>query len=184
MSQDPGHASAPELSAVSPPSLYLRLMALSACSALKLAVVMIIMTTSQWLQMPPIKTTVQVIWDKMTGSCHKGRRGGAWDLYWLELCITDVVTFLLIHLTESRALANAQQPCEVRCSPDSNRESYITYIQYLSRNLSYHKRGSRRVMILLDIRSPPRRREPGSGRWKCACIVDCETATIIKQSDG
>ena len=47
----------------------------------------------------------------------------------------------------------------------------------------YHiiKEGSRRVMILLDIRSPLRRREPIPGRWKC--FVSCETATIIKQSD-
>ena len=63
-----GLASAPLLSAVSP-SLFAA-HALSVRSALKLAVV--IMIRIQWLQMPPIKTTVQVIWDKMTGSCHRG----------------------------------------------------------------------------------------------------------------
>ena len=128
--------------------------------------------------MPPIKTTVQVIWDKMTGSCHRGRRGGETCIGWISPILS---TFLLIHLTDGRALANAQQPCEVRCSPDNNSESYI---QYLCHHLSYHKKGvekGRRVMILLDIRSPLRLREPG--RCKCACVVYCGL-TIIKQSDG
>ena len=82
----PGLASAPVLSAVSP-SLFAA-HALSVRSTLKLAVVMTIMIMIQWLQMPPIKTTVQVIWDKMTGSCHRGRQ---WDLCWID--ITDIVYF-------------------------------------------------------------------------------------------
>ena len=117
-------------------SLYLRLMPLSVRSALVLAVVMVIMIPSQWLRMPPIKTTVQVIWDKMTGSCHRGRRDGS-EIR-IGLISPIVFTLLLIHLTDIRALANAQQPCDVRCSPDNNSESYI---QYLSHHLSYHKRG-------------------------------------------
>ena len=62
--------------------------ALSVRSTLKLAVVMTIMIMIEWLHMPPIKTTVQVIWDKMTGSCHRGRQ---WDLCWID--ITDIVYF-------------------------------------------------------------------------------------------
>ena len=79
-----GLASAPVLSAVSP-SLFAA-HALSVRYTLKLAVV--IMIRIQWLQMPPIKTTVQVIWDKMTGSCHRGTK---WDLCWIDTA--DIVYF-------------------------------------------------------------------------------------------
>lgn len=112
----------------------------------------------------------------MTGSCHRGRRGGRSEIR-IGLISPIVFTLLLIHLTDIRALANAQQPCDVRCSPDNNSESYI---QYLSHHLSYHKRGVEEGDD--SIRSPLRRREPVPGRWKC--FVGCETATIIKQSDG
>ena len=118
------------------------LSALSVCPALKLSVVMIIMTSS-WS--PPSDCR-----------CRPSRRqsrssGTRWrapvtevGVARSEICIgwnsasPILLLFLLIHLTDGRALANAQQPCEVRCSPDNNCESYI---QYLSRHLSYHKRG-------------------------------------------
>ena len=147
MSQDPGHACAPVLSASVPSSLYLRLMALSS-------------------QCVPCSQVVSCDdhYDNMTSSwsppsdcrCRPSRRqsrssGTRWrapvtevGVARTEICIgwnsasPILLLFLLIHLTDGRALANAQQPCEVRCSPDNNCESYI---QYLSRHLSYHKRG-------------------------------------------